>query len=260
MSSMNWRLIDLGYDTASMNMAIDEALLASKAPVLRFYRWKPAALSLGYFQIIKDINIESCKKYNIDIVRRITGGKTVLHDMELTYSSIIDENQMPKSIIDSYKTISKGILIALKSLGLNPEMKEAINKKTTSAICFNEPSYYEIIVNNKKIVGSAQTRKQGKLLQHGSILIDINIDKLVSLFNVNNKNETIAKSKERITSINNELNKSVTYETVAGAMKKAFEENFNIKFTEGQLTRTELQQVKKPAKEKYSTKEWNFAR
>ena len=168
---MNWRLLNTSYNTAPMNMAIDEALLASKTPVLRFYRWKPSALSLGYFQSIKDIDIKACKKHNVDIVRRITGGKTVLHDNELTYSIIIDENKMPKSIIDSYKIISKGILIALKNIGLKPEMKEAINKKTTSAICFNEPSYYEIIVNNKKIVGSAQTRKQGKLLQHGSILI-----------------------------------------------------------------------------------------
>lgn len=255
---MNWRLLNTNYNTAPMNMAIDEALLASKAPVLRFYRWKPAALSLGYFQSIKDIDIESCKKHNVDIVRRITGGKTVLHDTELTYSFIIDENKMPKSIVDSYKTISKGILIALKNLGLKPEMKKNILKKPNSAICFNEPSYYEIIVNNKKIVGSAQTRKQGKLLQHGSILIDIDIDKLVSLFNVNNKSETIAKSKERITSINNELNKSVTYEKVAEAMKKGFEENFNTNFINDLLNKEERKLAEKLANDKYSTRSWNF--
>src|SRR3989338_6905565 len=117
---MQFRLINTGFNTPAMNMAIDEALLTSKMPVLRFYRWKQAGLSLGYFQDIKDINVNFCKKNNIDIVRRITGGKTVLHDKELTYSfvidvseiqsisehaqksSIFDKKSMPKSIIESY--------------------------------------------------------------------------------------------------------------------------------------------------------------
>src|SRR3989338_6171581 len=136
---------------------------------------------------------------------------------------------MPKSIIGSYKVISKGILQALKELGIDASMKEEINKnlsiekntnitnykKNNSAVFFNEPSYYEIIANNKKIVGSAQTRKQGKLLQHGAVLIDIDIEKYVNCFNLKNINEEIKKSKGRITSINDELKKEITYEHVA---------------------------------------------
>ena len=176
-----WRLIDTSYSNAAMNMAIDEALLQSKEPVLRFYQWKPSALSLGYFQNVKDIDLKGCKKRKIDVVRRLTGGKTVLHDKELTYSLVIDEKLMPKSVIESYKIISKCILYALKSLGVKASMKKSVKKSKSSAICFTEPSYYEIVVNGKKIVGSAQTRRQGKLLQHGSILLDVDYDKLISL-------------------------------------------------------------------------------
>ncbi len=257
---MKWRLINTNYNNPYLNMAIDEALLTSKLPVLRFYGWKPAGLSLGYFQDIKDINIENCKKNNIGIVRRITGGKTVLHDKELTYSFIINEKSMPKSIIESYKIISKSILLALKELGVNALIEKKINKKNKkTAICFNDPSYYEIIVNNKKIVGSAQTRKQGKLLQHGSMLIDIDIKKLISLFNLEGKEKIIEKTKKRITSINNELNsKKVNYDNVAEAMKKGFEENFKIKFIKDKLRKEEIILADKLAKEKYSSKQWNL--
>jgi lipoate-protein ligase A len=165
---------------------------------------------------------------------------------------------MPKSIIESYKVISKGILLALKELGVKAEMKEDIKKtKNKNAICFNEPSYYEITANNKKIVGSAQTRKNKKLLQHGSILIDIDIKKLISLFNVKNQKQTIKDSKKRITSINKEST-DTDYDKVKKAMKIGFEKNLKITLKENKLTKEELNLAKNLSKTKYSTKEWNF--
>ena len=202
-----WRFIDAGFNTGSMNMSIDEALLASKQPVLRFYRWKPACLSLGYFQNINQINKKQCKKLGIDIVRRPTGGNAVLHDKELTYSVIIDESLMPSSIIESYREISKGLIQGLKNLGLNPSMNKNVKKEQKSAICFNDPSWYEILVNKKKIIGSAQKCIKGKILQHGAVLIDADIEKYCSLFN-NCNEEMISKVKQRMTSINDELNKN----------------------------------------------------
>src|SRR3989338_9695631 len=98
---MDFRFLETGFKTPAMNMAIDEALLSSKLPVLRFYGWKPAGLSLGYFQNSSVINVSQCKKLGIDIVRRATGGNAVLHDKELTYSFIIDESMMPKAVINS---------------------------------------------------------------------------------------------------------------------------------------------------------------
>ena len=255
------RLIDTSYDNAAMNMAIDEALLKSKEPVLRFYQWKPSALSLGYFQNIDDIDLKECKKRKVDVVRRITGGKTVLHDKELTYSMIIDEKSMPKSIIESYKIISKGILYALKSLGINASMKKTVKKnKNKSAVCFTEPSYYEIVVKGKKIVGSAQTRKQGKLLQHGSILLDVDYNKLISCFNLENKKKVMESSKKRITSIKNEKslkNKSIL-KTLKNKLKQGFEKNLGVELVNSKLTKEELKLAKKLAKDKYSTKTWNI--
>ena len=254
---MKFRLIDSGYNTPSMNMAIDEALLNSKLPVLRFYGWKPAGLSIGYFQSTKNFNLKNLKKHKIDLVRRLTGGNAVLHDKELTYSFIINEKNMPKSIVESYKEISKGLLQGLKNLGLKAAMNEEVKKEEKSAVCFNDPSWYEILVNKKKIIGSAQKRINGKLLQHGAVLIDVDIEKYCSLFN-NCDEKLIEKVKQRMTSINDELNKKINYNDVKEAMKKGFEEALQIKFIEDRLNKEELQFAKRSEKEKYSSKNWNF--
>src|SRR3989344_4594328 len=289
MTEKNWRLINTNYNNAYLNMAIDEALLISEKPVLRLYRWKPAALSLGYSQRMDEINLIQCEKLGIDYVRRLTGGKAVLHDKELTYSFIINEDAMPKRIIDSYMVISNAILFALKKLGINAYMKESVkmsetqrvsehaqmskkpcffehsqksmifdessifDKSKSSAICFNEPSYYEITAKNKKLVGSAQTRKNSKLLQHGSILLDIDIEKMCSLFRNCNK-RTINLSKKRITSLK-EINGNVNCNTLIRAIKKGFEENFQIRLYDDELSDNELKLAKKLAKEKYSSKQ-----
>ncbi len=254
---MKFRLIDTGFNTPSMNMAIDEALLTSPLPVLRFYQWQPAGLSLGYFQDINQINTEFCKQNNIEIVRRPTGGNAVLHDKELTYSFIIDENQMPSSITESYQKISKGILKALQLLSLTPEMNEEVKDEAKSAVCFNDPSWYEILVNKKKLVGSAQKRINNKLLQHGAILLDINIEKYANCF-TNCSEELIKKLKQRITAINNELKQEITYQELAKVMKKGFEESLEIDFIKDQLTKEEIQLAQTLNKEKYSRNEWNL--
>ncbi len=253
---MKFRLIDTGFNRPSMNMAIDEALLNSKEPVLRFYGWKPAGLSIGYFQSVNNFSFESLKKHNIRLVRRLTGGNAVLHDKELTYSFIINEEMMPEGIVDSYKEISKGLLDGLRNLGLNAVMNKEVEKGEKSAVCFNDPSWYEIIVNRKKIIGSAQKRVNGKLLQHGAVLIDIEVEKYCSLFNNCNK-ELIEKVKQRMTSINEEIKNKTNYKKVKENIKKGFEKALNIEFIKDKLTKKEKELAKKLDKEKYSKKEWN---
>ena len=274
---MRFRFLNTGDNTAAMNMAIDEALLDSKLPVLRVYGWKPAAISIGYNQdLMKHINIEACKKLGIDIVRRPTGGKAVLHaapEMELTYSVIIDLNDknydsdkiIPKlhkdSILESYKIISKGILNALQSLGISAVMKETKPIKTETAICFNEPSWYEILSTNKKIVGSAQRRINGKILQHGAILIGCDVEKMCKLFNTD-FDAAVKATKERVTSINQlkslSSDKKTSFDDVADALKQGFEENFNLDFADDKLTDEELAAAERLYKEKYSLDKWNL--
>jgi len=165
---MKCRFIDTGTNDAFANMAIDEALLNSKIPVLRVYQWKPNAISIGYNQDInKEINLDNCNKLNINIVRRITGGKAVFHDRELTYSFIIPENNniLPIEINESYRIIAKALVIALKKIGIKAEIKK-IPERITTPICFNSSNWYELLVKKKKISGSAQRRMDGKVLQH----------------------------------------------------------------------------------------------
>jgi lipoate-protein ligase A len=167
-------------------MAADESLLAraaagEAAPVLRFYAWDPPAVSLGRFQDERtSVNSDACRRLGIEIVRRITGGRAVLHNHELTYSLVsCTENALfPNEVLGTYKVIASGLLAGLKNLGIQAEMVSRcgrhaglVKRDSRDPSCFSSPSWYEIVVKGKKIIGSAQRRISGAFLQHGSILI-----------------------------------------------------------------------------------------
>lgn len=171
------------------NMMIDEQLLEAAVqgetiPVLRFYTWAPPAVSLGRFQDEEtSVNREACGRLGIDIVRRITGGRAVFHNKELTYSIIArtDNPLFPSSVIGAYKIIAEGLLGGLRNLGVSAEMvsrsgryASLVRKDVREPACFSSPSWYELLVQGRKIIGSAQRRVGGAFLQHGSILIDYN--------------------------------------------------------------------------------------
>ncbi len=199
-------------------MAIDEVLLASRVPVLRFYQWEPCAVSIGRYQDLGDIDLGYCTENGIDVVRRITGGKAVLHEKELTYSFIIDKDEMPRSIIESYKIISSAIVQGLRTLGLNPEMNSSKIENRDNPVCFQEPSFNELTINRKKFVGSAQVRRKGKLLQHGSILTGINTEKYSSCFKEKPEADDL---RERITYID------IPEKDLKRAIKQGFSGYFN---------------------------------
>src|SRR3989338_2364583 len=144
---MQCRFIDTGLNDAYMNMSIDEAILSHcKIPTLRVYGWKPSAISLGYNQDIEEINIDECEKNKIDVVRRVTGGKAVFHDKEITYSFILPEDLglLPKEINESYKEIANALILALKKFNIDAEIKKTPEKIKTS-ICFNSSNWYELL-------------------------------------------------------------------------------------------------------------------
>jgi len=182
----SWRFIDSGSNPGIYNMSVDEELLAraqagEKIPVLRFYGWQPPAVSIGRFQKIEDaVNAAECKRLGFDIVRRITGGRAVLHRTEFTYSIIARTDNLifPQSVLGTYKVIATGLLAGLRKLGINAEMvsrtdhtSHLFKKNSKAPACFSSPSWYEIVVGHKKIIGSAQRRLSGAFLQHGSVLI-----------------------------------------------------------------------------------------
>lgn len=259
---MHCRFIDTGFNDAYTNMAIDEALLQyCQVPILRVYGWKPGAVSIGYNQNIeKEINIDYCKNNNIEIVRRLTGGKAVFHDQELTYSFIIPKNNnfLPIDVNESYRAIAKALVITLKNIGINSELKK-VPEKIASPICFNSSNWYELLVNSKKISGSAQRRMDGKVLQHGSLLIDFDYNKNSSIFDSNDIMDNILNLKKRVTSLNNELdNKKININELTNAIKVGFTENFGFKLINDNLTDEENKLIEKLREEKYKTVEWNY--
>jgi lipoate-protein ligase A len=243
-----------------MNMAIDEAILHyCKVPVLRVYGWNPTAVTLGYNQDLNEINLENCKNNGISIVRRITGGKAVFHDKELTYSFILPEslNLLPKEINESYKEIAKALILALKKINIGAEIKKTPERIATS-ICFNSSNWYELLVNGKKISGSAQRRMDGKILQHGSLLTDFDYEKNSLLFSSDNLIDNINNLRKRITSLRSEVNKIIDYNELGSALKDGFKENFNFEMVDDSLRIGERNLAEKLRKEKYLTGEWNY--
>lgn len=192
-----WRYLPYAVYSGAENMAVDEALLLTMAntpdpqPVLRFYGWSPATLSLGYAQSYhQEVDEEACLAEGIEIVRRPTGGRAVLHQYELTYSVIAPEHDphVSGTVIESYLRISQALLQGLKALGVPAEMVACGGvKEASSSACFDAPSWYELVVGGRKLVGSAQVRKEGVLLQHGSILIHFDADLLFRLLKFPNE-------------------------------------------------------------------------
>ena len=242
-----YRLILTGKNDAYFNMAVDEAIMRLhpiiKKPTLRLYGWDPAAISIGCFQSLNDeVDIEKCKNENIDYIRRITGGGAVFHDDELTYSFIIDENKINKNILESYKKICSATIYGLKTLGINAEYAP-IN---------------DILVKGKKISGNAQTRRRGVLLQHGTILMDTDVDKMFSLLKVPDekmRDKVVRSVKKRVTSVLFHLGRA-EFEEMTNAIKTGFERTFDVKFELGNLTNEENELAKKLISEKYFSDTW----
>lgn len=271
-----WYFINSGPCSGAYNMAMDEALLTMHSageipPVIRFYEWAEPTLSIGYFQqAMKDMNIEAIRGQGIDFVRRPTGGRAVLHEHELTYSVIVSEKhpQMPKNVTDAYRVLSEGILKGFHHLGMDayfsvPESKEQLDdlKKPKSAVCFDAPSWYELVVEGKKVAGSAQTRQKGVILQHGAILLDVNIDKLLSVFHFTSdeqKQRMRAKLVQKAVAINDLTDATITASEAAAAFQRGFEESLHIELVPYELTNEQLHVVEEIMCTKYMSDEWNF--
>ncbi|WP_209123063.1 biotin/lipoate A/B protein ligase family protein [Alkalihalobacillus sp. BA299] len=276
MMKETWRFIDSGFCSPAYNMALDEALLnwhseGAIPPTIRFYGWNPATLSIGYFQkVAKEINMDAVKKYGLGFVRRPTGGRGVLHDKELTYSVIVSEDypEMPKTVTEAYRVISQGLLEGFKQLGLDTyfaipktqQEKDAL-KNPRSAVCFDAPSWYELVVEGRKVAGSAQTRQKGVILQHGSIILDLDEDQLFDLFMYPSERvrERLQKNfKNKAVAINELRTTPVSYEEAKEAFKKGFELGLNIQLEPYSLTEEEEDVVLAIAAGRYANDSWNY--
>jgi lipoate---protein ligase len=237
------RVLETGHNSAALNMAIDEALIENidEVPVLRIYGWRPAAVSVGYFQSIRDeVDIEKCSEIGVDVVRRLTGGGAVLHEFELTYSFIT--KRYPQNIMESYRWICEAIVTSINRLGFSA----------------NFVPLNDIVINGKKVSGSAQTRRKGVLLQHGTLLLNVDVDKMFSILKVPSeklKDKIIKDVKERVTSL-----AGTTFDDMAWSLKTGFATQFDAKLVFDCLSADEASHAKWLAERKFSSNEWNFRR
>ncbi len=178
---MIWHYLDSGERTGEYNMLADEQLAADvgsglRPPVLRFFRWKPYCISLGKHQKLSDINTEKAREDGIDVVYRPTGGRAILHAEELTYS-VVFITELSGTVEETYRLISEALAEGIRAFGIpammnpvQPDFK-ALYRQPSSKLCFSSSARHEIQVHGKKLVGSAQRRIAGAVLQHGSILV-----------------------------------------------------------------------------------------
>lgn len=276
MEKTKWYFINSGPCSPSYNMALDEALLDWHSeglipPVIRFYEWNPATLSIGYFQSVeKEIDLDAVNRLGLGFVRRPTGGRGVLHEHELTYSVIVSESypDMPATVTEAYRVISEGLLLGFQNLGLDAyfsipdsEEKRQSLKKPKTAVCFDSPSWYELVVEGKKVAGSAQTRQKGVILQHGAILLDLDEDKLIQTFKFSSealRERVKASLSKKAVAINKISQNPVTIDECKKAFKKGFEDALQIELVEFTLSEEQELYVNALEKKRYDNNQWNF--
>jgi lipoate-protein ligase A len=251
------RFLNLVTNDAFTNMAIDESImLALKEgdvpPTFRLYRWKPSAVSIGTFQgMTEEIDLDFCRTREIDYIRRITGGGAVYHDYEgeITYSIILPKGHrlVPDDILESYGVLCGGVVMALEHLGVAAEFKP-IN---------------DVIAGGKKVSGNAQTRRHSCVLQHGTTLLDLDVETMFSVLKVPQEkisDKMITDVKKRVTSVRDLLDRSVSFDELREALEVGFAKALEIELVHGELTEDETQTVERISYEKYSQDEWNLNR
>ncbi|PVX23355.1 MAG: lipoate--protein ligase family protein [Candidatus Bathyarchaeum sp.] len=257
----NWRLLKLETADAATNMAVDEAIMKArienKVPnTLRFYMWKPSAVTIGRFQTLTDqIHVDACKKHGVDIIRRISGGGAVYHDSEaeITYSIVAKLSDLDCKDLDmlsAYQKICSGLNEAVKILGTNAEYRPPDPKR-----CPN------LAISGKKISGNAQTSKKGVLLQHGTFMMDIDHTKMFTFLRVpwaKTLDDILKVSKRKLTSARQELDSNFSTQDAYKALIEGFQKALNIQLVESTLTDYEHNLAEKLKKERFVTEEWNI--
>lgn len=254
-----WRLVPLETNNAFMNMAIDEAMLNARiagiAPnTLRFYRWQPSAVSIGKNQLAEnEVYIDACRRLNVDMVRRISGGGAVYHDFdgEVTYSIVARVSDLGSADVASvYFKIYEAITDALRLLGVSVDFNIGDAKN-----CPN------LTVNGKKISGSSQTITRGVVLQHGTILCSVDLPKMFELLKFKDLSCSMAAdiAKRKITSIENELGHKIDAHTVANSLTQGFKSILKVQLEESSLLSEELSQANSLSKKKYGSRDWIYS-
>lgn len=263
-----WRLIVHDAASGAWNMAVDEAIAQSagsgESPsTLRFYAWAPPCLSLGRNQPLDEIDLERCAAHGVDIVRRPTGGRAILHTDELTYSvaAAPKDPVVAGAVLDAYHNLSVGLVAGLRRLGLVVQEAPGTNRAGpyVSAACFEVPSAYEITAAGRKLMGSAQSRRVDWVLQHGSLPLTGDIARIVDYlrFGAEDEREALRVGLAlRATTVRALLGREVAFREAAETMARGFAQALGIDLVPGDLGPEERTVAQGLVAEKYGNPEW----
>jgi lipoyl(octanoyl) transferase len=265
-----WRLLISSPQNGRLNMSQDEAILACvtsghSLPTLRLYAWDPGCLSLGYAQHCSDIDLTALNSHGWDYVRRPTGGRAILHIDEITYSvcAPFTCSAVCGSLLESYRRLSRGLLRALEILGLQASADKEYDPSELAAshpICFEVPSNYEITALGKKLIGSAQSRKSGGVLQHGTLPLTGDIARINDVLSYPVEFAR-AQARERIylhaVTLETVLGRVVSWSEAADAMTNGFASALQIDLIKAKLSEEEVELAQNLLHSKYDTTEWN---
>lgn len=265
----SWRLLFTHSARGGWNMAADEAILehihrGESKPTLRLYAWDPPCLSLGYAQSFADVDVARLRERGWEVVRRATGGRAILHTDELTYSvtGSAEDPVLAGGVLESYNRIARALLFAIRELGLPVEMKEHAQEpaaQNLNPVCFEVPSTYEITVNGKKLIGSAQARKKEGVLQHGSLPLTGDLTRICDALVFADQSMRGAAGERLLTravTVESVLGREVAWETAAQAFVRGFETQLGIQFERGKMSQSELKRTEELVRGKYGHPGW----
>lgn len=256
-----WRLLDTPPAPGAWNMAVDEALADGVrddgVPVLRFYRWNPACLSLGRNQPSGGYDPDEIRRRGIDVVRRPTGGRAVLHHRELTYSVIVRDGVLG-SPRQAYAAINRALVAGLRRLGIDARLQPAGQGRApipSLAPCFEQPVEGEVTAGGGKLVGSAQRRDRGVILQHGSLPIDDDQSLVPALM----KAGTPVEPPTPPATLSALLRRAPEWDELVGALAAGWEETMRVRLVRGQLSEAETR-VADEHRSHYENPAWTWHR
>lgn len=265
-----WRLIVDGEADGPTNMALDDAILEAVSeeaslPTLRFYGWSPPCLTLGRSQPQAEADLEACRAAGVDVVRRPSGGQAILHGDELTYSIALlqSDPRAEGGVLEVYRLLSDGLLDGLCRLDVCAV--SAAGKPdgaVRTPICFETPAAYEIVADGRKLVGSAQWRARGAVLQHGTLPLHGDLARIVRYlaFSEEEREAQARSLLARATTLEAVMGRRLPFEQVAEGLRAGLAQILNVTFAPGAPSAGELARAAELRRTRYTDPEWTGRR
>jgi len=243
-----WRYLDSGPQPGALNMATDEAMLEAHLrgetpPTLRVYTWRPPAISLGRFQDAEaSVDLEACRRMGVDVVRRPTGGRAILHtEDEVTFSIVVSERRLgTRGVMESYRSLASSFVAALRLLGVESRLVERSaggrQPQAHDPACFAVKARCDLVLGSQKILGSAQLHREGVILQQNSLPLRIPLEDWARLF----RRRPVAPA---AVGLRDAAGTALSYQQVADALRAGLEEVFGVRLVDGALSAGESAQA-----------------